>query len=79
MAHHLLHKPRMLLDVQYSVNRYLLPLPLLPSGSLLLLLPLLLGCREMRAAYFPFQVSGRPMVMCLSGSSGQKREVVRLT
>jgi hypothetical protein len=27
----------------------------------------------------PFQVSGRLMVMCLSGSSGQKRDVVRRT
>lgn len=60
----------------------LLPLLLLllpPSGLLKLLRPLLLGGRDMRAANLPFQVSGRAMVMCLSGSSGQKREVVRLT
>lgn len=81
MAHHLLHRPQTLLGMQRScsANRYLLPLPLLPSGSPLLLLPLLLGGRDMRAANLPFQVSGRAMVMCLSGSSGQKREVVRLT
>lgn len=57
-------------------------LPLLLPGALLLGLlpcPLLLGGREMRAANLPFQSSGRAMVMCLSGSSGQKRDVVRRT
>jgi hypothetical protein len=58
----------------------LLPLLLLLlSGLPKLLRPLLLGGRDMRAANLPFQVSGRAMVMCLSGSSGQKREVVRRT
>lgn len=32
-----------------------------------------------RAANLPFHVSGLLMVMCLSGSSGQKRDVVRRT
>jgi hypothetical protein len=79
MARHLLHRPHMLLHTQRSAGRYLLPLPLLPSGSPLLLFPLLLGGRDTRAANLPFHVNGRAMVMCLSGSSGQKREVVRLT
>lgn len=59
----------------------LLPLLLLlpPSGLPELLRPLLLGGRDMRAANLPCHVSGRAMVMCLSGSSGQKRDVVRLT
>lgn len=58
-----------------------LPLPLLLLLELprLLLRPLLLGGRGRRAANLPSHVSGRAIVMCLSGSSGQKREVVRLT
>lgn len=67
----------------------MLPLSLLLPLALLLLLPMLLpplcfrvlsmlmGIR--RAANLPFQASGRLMVMCLSGSSGQKRDVVRRT
>jgi hypothetical protein len=40
-------------------------------------LSMLIGVR--RAANLPFHVSGRLMVMCLSGSSGQNRDVVRRT